>query len=114
MHLHVCNTGPPLPPHPRLNVLSATELRVLWDEPFTWDGFPILDYTVTVYNTSVSATTPLHTYTVTDLRQHMTIDTEMTNCSLLTFNVSARNDIGTSKRGMTSGGFPVGKSPTSY
>ena len=77
------------------------------NEPFTWAQFPILDYTITIYND----TQPPHmyTYTVTDLAKHMTVDTEATSCDNLRFFVSARNERGVSKNGSTSGGFPVGE-----
>lgn len=102
-------TGPPLSPHPQLHVINATKLQVSWNEPFTWDPFPIIDYTVTLYNTS-EVDREIHTNTVvTERSQLMTIDQEMTTCSLLRIEVSARNQIGTSKRANVSGGFPVGE-----
>lgn len=98
-------TGPPLSPHPQLHVINTTKLEVSWDEPFTWDPFPIIDYNITVYKSS-----EIHTSTVvTENSTLMTIDQEMTTCSLLRIEVSARNQIGTSERGIILGGFPVGE-----
>ena len=99
--------GSPLPPHPQVEVMSTTELKVTWEEPFTFESFPILDYNITVYNSSEPNNS--RTYTVTDRSKHITIDTETTACSLLRFNVTARNEIERSRIGTTSGGFPVGE-----
>ena len=87
--------------------MSTTELKVTWEEPFTFESFPILDYSITVYNSSEPNDS--RTYTVTDRSKHITIDTETTACSLLRFNVTARNEIERSRIGTTSGGFPVGE-----
>ena len=99
--------GPPLPPQPHVDVMSTTELKVSWEEPFTFEPFPILDYTVTVYTSSEPD--DIHTYNVTDQSTLLRLDTETATCSLLTFEVTARNAIERSKRGKTSGGFPVGE-----
>lgn len=102
-------TGPPLSPHPQLHVINTTKLEVSWDEPFTWDPFPIIDYNITVYNTS-EVERQFHTSrVVTENSTLMTIDQEMTTCSLLRIEISARNKLGISKKGIISGGFPVGE-----
>lgn len=107
MHMQMF-TGPPLPPHPQLHVMSTTELVVLWNEPFTWDPFPIIDYNITLYNTS--KVDIVVTEVVTEYSKFVTVDHEVTTCSLLRFEVTARNEIATSMKGTISGGFPVGKS----
>ena len=107
-------TGPPLSPHPQLHVRTITELVVSWNEPFTWDPFPIIDYNVTVYNTSeVEYESLVVTEIVTEYSKVLTLDHMATTCSLLRFEITARNEIGTSMKGTISGGFPVGKF-TSY
>ena len=87
--------------------MSTTELKVTWEEPFTFESFPILDYNITVYNSSTPNDS--HTYTVTDRSKLIRINTETDTCSLLRFEVTARNVIERSKIGTTSGGFPVGE-----
>jgi hypothetical protein len=97
--------GSPLPPHPQVEVMSTTELKVTWEEPFTFESFPILDYNITVYNSSTPNDS--HTYTVTNRSKLIRINTETDTCSLLRFEVTARNVIDRSRVGTTSGGFPV-------
>ena len=46
-HTHV---GPPSPPEPQLHVLSATAIQIFWLPPFSWDEYPIVNYTVQVHN----------------------------------------------------------------
>ena len=87
--------------------MSTTELKVTWEEPFTFESFPILDYNITVYNSSTPNDS--HTYTVTDHSKLIRINTETDTCSLLRFEVTARNEIDKSRVGITSGGFPVGE-----
>ena len=99
--------GSPLPPYPQVEVMSTTELKVTWEEPFTFESFPILDYSITVYNSSEPNES--YTYTVIDRSKLITIDSETTTCSLLIFNVTARNEIERSRIETTSGGFPVGE-----
>lgn len=103
--------GPPLPPHPRLSVISPTQLEVSWDEPFTWDQFPVLNYTITVYSDSETAGGSPHTlYTGTKLSKLIKRDWwESISCPLLRFGVSASNEIGVSQDGNVSGGFPAGQ-----
>lgn len=98
--------GPPLAPSPQLNVLSTTHLQVSWSEPFTWEAFPILDYIVTVYNTSDQTRT---SHTVTETMINITQDTEMMVCSELQIDISARSHVGNSSVESVTGGFPVGE-----
>lgn len=102
-------TGPPLVPYPRLHVLSATELLVSWDEPFTWEEYPIIDYNITVYNICDINSEVYTNMVVTECSKFVALNQEMTTCSLLRFEVSARNKLGSSGKGIISGGFP-GKS----
>ena len=81
---------------------------MLWDEPFTWKTFPILDYEITVSNDSEPASSWMYTKTEHH-RLNMTQDTVMTACFNLIFKVSARNEIGISEFGNVTGGFPVGE-----
>ena len=110
--MSVCLSGPPLPPAPQLQELNATQLEVFWQEPFTWNLFPILSYNLTVYNTSSNTS---NTYTLPGNETSMVItrETETRVCSQLMFKVSARNGEGESSEGTISGGFPVGESSSS-
>ena len=101
-----CTTGRPLAPRPELYVLSTTELQLSWEEPFTWQPFPILDYSITVHNTTDQTSTP---YTVTEPGKLLTQEAETMVCSELLIEVSARSEEGASPVGTVSGGFPVGE-----
>ena len=46
-HTHA---GPPSPPEPKLLVLSATAIQISWLPPFSWEEYPIVNYTVQVHN----------------------------------------------------------------
>ena len=46
-HTHA---GPPSPPEPQLLVLSATTIQISWLPPFSWEEYPIVNYTVQVRN----------------------------------------------------------------
>ena len=102
--------GPPLPPAPRLEVKSTTSVNVSWEEPFTWDLFPVLSYQVSVYNVSSGTHTNTYTLSGNETSQVITRHTETSVCSELRFEVTAKNGEGESGAGTTSGGFPVGKS----
>ena len=39
--------GPPSAPEIQVEEISAAELELQWNEPFTWPGYPVLDYSVT-------------------------------------------------------------------
>ena len=102
--------GPPLPPVPRLEVFNATSVRVSWEEPFTWELFPVLSYQVSVYNVSSGTYTDNFTLSGNETSQVITRQTETTVCSELWLEVTAKNGEGEGCAGTTSGGFPVGKS----
>ena len=100
--------GPPLSPAPWLEVNSSTTLRVAWEQPFTWQPFPILSYQLTVFNSSSQNST---TYSLpgSQRSQVKTIERESIFCSQLDFQVTADNGEGVSEVGNVSGGFPVGE-----
>ena len=47
---HTTYPGPSSPPEPQLHVLSATVIRIFWLPPFSWEDYPIVNYTVQVHN----------------------------------------------------------------
>ena len=100
---HFCE-GPPLLPALQVQTVTATQFRVSWDQPFSWTQFPVLDYTVAVYNGSRLLTQD----TTTDRNYSFWLDTEVNVCTLLTFEVSARNEVGVSNSGTTQAGINTG------
>ena len=85
---------------------NATAVQVSWKEPFIWEGYTIDSYFITVENTSsgevwhetVNATSTI-------------IDREGITLACAVFNVSAQSILGSSKPGVVTSGFPIGKSP---
>ena len=113
-HTH---TGPPSPPEPQLHVLSATAIQISWLPPFSWEEYPIVNYTVQVRNrisreitnstVNVRSTETLsRTVTFIYTTPHGRV---MQNCEELVFSVSSANNIGWSSPAVVTGGFPIGK-----
>ena len=103
-------TEPPLPPAPQLELVSFSKLNLTWDEPFTWQQYPIQEYTITMSNSS-SQTKQTSTRTSQQRSLVVSLGTEVARiCSELTFDITATNGVGESTPGRVSGGFPLGKS----
>ena len=113
-HTH---TGPPSPPEPQLHVLSATAIQISWLPPFSWEEYPIVNYTVQVRNRISGEITNL----TVNVRSTETLSRTVTfiyttphggvvqDCEELVFSVSAANNIGWSSPAVVTGGFPIGK-----
>ena len=108
---------PPPLPKPQLLVLSATIIQLSWLPPFAWAEYPIVNYTVQVYNratgevmnsfinatSEVLSTTAPMTFTYNTPRGEV-----MQNCEELVFIVSAASTIGWGSPAIVTGGFPIG------
>lgn len=95
-------------------MVNSTALEVVWDEPFTWEQFPILHYTMMVHNSSNQAAKEYevdsgNTSISENTSQLLVLEAEAEICSELMFEVKAFNEIGSSSAGTTSGSFPVGE-----
>ena len=107
-HTHV---GPPSPPEPQLHVLSATAIQIFWLPPFSWDEYPIVNYTVQVHNRitrEVTNSTVNATAAPVTFIHNTPHGRVMWNCEELIFRVFAANNIGRSKPAVVTGGFPIG------
>ena len=116
-HTHTLPSGPPAPPHPTLELVNATTLQLSWYPPFTWTGFPIQNYTVRMGNLTNSMNNrqdniPIHENNSNDTSvtfELSAINGEIARgCALLDFSVTAWSDLGESRPGRFSGGFPIG------
>ncbi len=87
-------------------MLSATEILLDWEEPFTSQGYPILNYTV--LETEV-ATGNSRMFTSQSLNHTHTIPSIATQCREIEFSVIATNTIGDSTSTTVVAGLPVGK-----
>jgi len=110
-------TGPPSLPDPQLHMLNATTLQISWLPPFTWEDYPIVNYTIQIHNratgnvmnwtinvtsTSVVAVSPV---TFNYSSPHGEVSQR---CEELVFTVYAVSNIGQSEPGVVNGGFPIG------
>ena len=109
--------GPPLPPDPHLYMFSATTIQLSWLPPFSWAEYPIVNYSVQVYNratgemmnsfinvtSEILATTAPVTFTYNTPHGGV-----MWNCEELAFIVSAASIIGWGSPAIVTGGFPIG------
>ena len=105
MHDGPSLAGPPLPPSPVLRVVNATDLQLLWEEPFTSEGYGIKQYDI-----SVETSNNTQAFVITDRVFDWSRESIAQNCERLYFTVSATNEVGESETSNISGEFPVGKS----
>ena len=98
----------PLSPSPVLSAVNETTLQVQWEAPFTWEDFPITNYTVEVFNQTnrldeVVFNPNVFSYDITRMAPFF--------CGTnLTFYVLAINSVGISLPGIAQGAFPVRES----
>ena len=111
-------TGPPLPPDPHLYMLSATTIQLSWLPPFSWEDYPIVNYSVQVHNRAngemmnsiVNATSiEIHSTTAPVTFIYNTpYGGVVQNCEEFVFSVSVASNIGWSSPAVVTGGFPIG------
>jgi len=100
------SVGPPLPPALTISQPSPLEIQVLWDEPFTSQNYPVLNYTVEITKLATgssvvfTSSTPDHTQAVSSVA---------TECREIKIEVWATNAVGKSDPAAISTGFPVGR-----
>ena len=117
---HTCACAVPQPPpspKPQLLVLNATTVQLSWLPPFAWAEYPIVNYSVQVYNRAtgevmnsfINATSEvLSTTTPVTFDYGVPQGSVMQNCEELFFSVSAASIIGGSSPAVVTGGFPIG------
>ena len=101
--------GVPLPPSPVFSIINKLTIHVEWEEPFTWNNFPINAYLVEIVNhtsNTLLSRTSLNpnnnSYSISQMSpQHF--------CTTLLVRVSASNVVGSSSFGYIYGGFPSRK-----
>ena len=105
-------TGAPLPPSLQYEVIDENTLEVLWEEPFTTEGFPITSYYLRVVDgnqtnetalTDIALSADTFSFNVT----RMVLNSS--SCTNLTFQLWAENSVANSSIGVTYGTFPSGK-----
>ena len=78
--------------------LSATSLLVSWSSPFTWINYPVLNYSITVQDSSVDEGEKRFKVDATESNKVFLYTWEelSTTCDKLIFTVTAINAIGES------------------
>lgn len=104
--------GSPVPvPGVRLEVFNATALLFHWDQPFSWENYPILQYNVSLVNTSDGENLRDELYpNTTNCMIHQIPQLEQV-CAELLFTITAANDIGKSEASGITGGYPIAPGP---
>ena len=109
--------GPPPSPKLHLLVLNATTIQLSWLPPFAWAEYPIVNYSVQVYNRAtgdvmnsfINATSEMFSTTAPVTLIHNTPHGGvMRNCEELVFIVSAATIIGWGSPAIVTEGFPIG------
>lgn len=84
--------------------------RLNWSAPFTWDGFPIINYNITVYNVSSGETTTTIKHAndsgSLSLSHHGTSNGP--SCYMLNLSVTASNSVGEGEPTVIQSGHPIG------
>lgn len=90
-------------------MLNVSTVQVEWEAPFTWNGFPITNYTVVVINQTSQEQLANDTLSPDILSYNLTEATPSKYCSTLEFYIYAINKVGTSSSGYVYGSFPTGE-----
>ncbi len=85
--------------------MSAIEIQLEWDEPFTSQGYPILNYTVV--ETKVASGRHKQ-FISTTLNHYHNTSSVATQCIDIEFAVIATNSVGDSNAATVVTGFPIG------
>ncbi len=85
--------------------MSAIEIQLEWDEPFTSQGYPILNYIVV--ETEIASGRRMQFISST-LNHYCNTSSVTTQCIDIEFAVIATNSVGDSKAATVVTGFPIG------
>ena len=97
-------TGAPSVPIPIPRFDSPRTITLEWDTPFSWPGYPIRHYDVNVTNHP-----ELVREAINETSVQFTAEEHHQECEEIEFKVRANNDLGSSKYGIITTGFPIGK-----
>ena len=86
--------------------MNRTTIQVEWEAPFTWDDFPITNYTVVAINQTSQEQLASAVLSPDMLSYSLTKTAEP--CTNITFSVWANNSVGESHQpGIVHGAFPT-------
>ena len=102
--------GPPLPPHPVLVTLCASQLQVQWEVPYSPDNYTVESYNIEVVN-EISGAVLVNVMQQNETRYGLVLEKieQVMSCHLLIVSVKAVSVVGESEPGMVTGGFPLGE-----
>lgn len=104
------HAGPPLSPPYNLTLEHLTNNLIIfditWIKPFTWSGYPITKYEITLHNYFSGDVT---TITKSNESRAYLFVSEGSDCHRLDFSVSAYNSAGQSETVVTPSVHPIGK-----
>ena len=88
-------------------MIDVLTVQVEWEAPFTYQDFPITNYTVTV-EMSNQTSSQLENFILSPdtLSYNLTQTAPSAFCTNLTFSVVASNNVGPSLPGVVQGSFP--------
>ena len=90
--------------------IDRATVGVKWEVPFTWEDFPILNYTLEVsMMMNQTNSTVLDTIISPDILSYNLTRVTPLSSTILTFRLIASNSVGHSEPGITYGAFPDGK-----
>lgn len=96
----------PQSPNPVFVILNGTTIQVEWEAPFTWDGFPITNYTVIAINQTSQEELASEVLSPDMLSYSITMTAAP--CTNITFLVWASNSVNRSHQpGIMHGAFPT-------
>ena len=114
---HCCLLGPPLRPiivsFSQKHVADSSNFtyHLNWSAPFTWPGFPVISYNVTVFNHLENISTTIIMPINDSYSQTSTLNgiTDGESCYRLTFYVTASNYLGEGENTMMQSGHHISK-----
>ncbi len=106
--------GRPSPVNPRLQYLTATTLRVLWEPPFTWEGYGITEYEVLVKNMTSGEKIVNRNVLGPRFELEAPMGLTASTCNELKVSVVAKTDLGASDPAVLPVWFPIGKYENRY
>ena len=85
-----------------------SEISITWNEPFTWEGFPVLHYDFSIYRVSDNQ---LIRSVRTTQREYLALQSDLqgADCTVYLFVVQASSIVGSGAEGNVPGGFPIGR-----
>ncbi len=107
-------SGDPQPPSVMSSILNTDTLLITWEQPFTWDLYPITEYSIVIEtadsNLQDNNTVLINTTLSPSIFSYNVTSEEVPECTELAITMTARNSIGRSAPQVSMAALPDGKS----